>query len=63
MALTKAKVQQQIANLVRQPDFVHYLDQGGEHRPSILVDVDKGKVTENEFHCGELARLAGCHKF
>lgn len=38
---------------------MHYLDQGGEHRPSILVDVEKGKVTENEFHCGELARMAG----
>lgn len=37
---------------------MHYLDQGGEHRPSILVDVEKGKVTENEFHCGELARMA-----
>ncbi|MBK9668812.1 MAG: 2-dehydropantoate 2-reductase [Thermomonas sp.] len=47
------------------PDFLgfamHYLDQGGEHRPSILVDVEKGKVTENEFHCGELARLARKH--
>ncbi len=38
-----------------------YLDQGGEHRPSILVDVEKGKTTENEFHCGELARLARRH--
>ncbi len=48
-----------------RPDFLayamHYLDQGGEHRPSILVDVEKGKVTENEFHCGELARLAHRH--
>jgi len=41
---------------------MHYLDQGGEHRPSILVDVDKGKVTENEFHAAELARLARQHK-
>ena len=40
---------------------MHYLDQGGEHRPSILVDVDRSKVTENEFHCGELARLARKH--
>jgi 2-dehydropantoate 2-reductase len=40
---------------------MHYLDQGGEHRPSILVDVERGKVTENEFHCGELARMAGRH--
>lgn len=40
---------------------MHYLDQGGEHRPSILVDVEKGKVTENDFHCGELARLARRH--
>lgn len=38
-----------------------YLDRGGEHRPSILVDVEKGKVTENEFLCGELARLARRH--
>lgn len=47
------------------PDFLayamDYLDQGGEHRPSILVDVEKGKFTENEFHCGELARLARRH--
>lgn len=42
-------------------EAMHYLDQGGEHRPSILVDVEKGKVTENEFHCGELARLAHRH--
>jgi len=41
---------------------MHYLDQGGEHRPSILVDVDKGKVTENEFHAAELARLARRHQ-
>jgi 2-dehydropantoate 2-reductase len=40
---------------------MRYLDQGGEHRPSILVDVEKGKLTENEFHCGELARLARKH--
>jgi len=40
---------------------MEYLDQGGEHRPSILVDVDKGKVTENEFHAAELARLANRH--
>jgi 2-dehydropantoate 2-reductase len=48
-----------------RPDYLayamHYLDQGGEHRPSILVDVEKGKLTENEFHCGELARLAHRH--
>ncbi|MDE2306762.1 MAG: 2-dehydropantoate 2-reductase [Xanthomonadaceae bacterium] len=48
-----------------RPDFLayamHYLDQGGEHRPSILVDVEKAKVTENEFHCAELARLARRH--
>ncbi len=48
-----------------RPDFLayamHYLDQGGEHRPSILVDVEKGNVTENEVHCGELARLAHRH--
>lgn len=48
-----------------RPDFLayamHYLDQGGEHRPSILVDVERAKVTENEFHCAELARLARRH--
>lgn len=47
------------------PDFfayaMDYLDQGGEHRPSILVDVEQGKFTENEFHCGELARMARRH--
>ena len=46
-------------------DFIElamaYQDRGGEHRPSILVDVEKGKVTENEFLCGELARLARRH--
>jgi 2-dehydropantoate 2-reductase len=51
--------------IVLPDDFLayalHYLDQGGEHRPSILVDVEQGKVTENEFHCGELARLARRH--
>lgn len=51
--------------IVLRPDYLdyamHYLDQGGEHRPSILVDVEKGKFTENEFHCAELARLARRH--
>ena len=48
-----------------RPDYLDYamkyLDQGGEHRPSILVDVEKAKVTENEFHCAELARMARRH--
>ena len=48
------------------PDYfdyaMRYLDQGGEHRPSILVDVERGKTTENEFHCAELARLALRHR-
>jgi len=43
------------------PEAMRYLDQGGNHKPSILVDVEKGRPTENETHCGELARLAKLH--
>jgi 2-dehydropantoate 2-reductase len=35
-----------------------YLDSGGEHKPSILVDIEKGRKTENEYHCGKLVEYA-----
>jgi 2-dehydropantoate 2-reductase len=35
-----------------------YLDSGGEHKPSILMDIEKGRKTENEYHCGKLVEYA-----
>lgn len=35
-----------------------YLDTGGEHKPSILVDIEKGRKTENDYHCGKLLEYA-----
>jgi 2-dehydropantoate 2-reductase len=35
-----------------------YLDSGGEHKPSILIDIEKGRKTENEYHCGKLVEYA-----
>lgn len=41
-----------------QNDFVDqamiYLNNGGDHKPSILVDVEKKRKTENEYLCGKL---------
>jgi len=35
-----------------------YLSRGGHHKPSILVDIEEGRRTENEYHCGALLRYA-----
>jgi 2-dehydropantoate 2-reductase len=35
-----------------------YLMKGGDHRPSMLVDVERGRRTENEDHCGRLHHCA-----
>lgn len=35
-----------------------YLDSGGEHKPSILIDIEKGRKTENDYHCGKLVEYA-----
>ena len=33
-----------------------YLSHGGNHKPSILVDIEHCRPTENEYHCGKLYR-------
>ncbi|MBL4613115.1 MAG: 2-dehydropantoate 2-reductase [Emcibacter sp.] len=43
-------------------DALSYLDNGGNHKPSILVDIENHKVTENEYMCGKLARYAEQYK-
>lgn len=35
-----------------------YLEKGGDHKPSMLMDIERGHVTENEFHCGQIFRYA-----
>ncbi len=37
---------------------VSYLSKGGDHKPSMLVDIEKARVSENEYHCGQLFRYA-----
>jgi len=39
-------------------EAMEYLSQGGDHKPSILMDIEDGKRTENEYHCGNLLRIA-----
>lgn len=39
-------------------DALQYLEKGGNHKPSILVDIENSKVTENEYMCGKLAQYA-----
>jgi 2-dehydropantoate 2-reductase len=39
-------------------EAMDYLASGGSHKPSMLVDVEEGKRTENEYHCGNLMRYA-----
>ncbi|PCI50929.1 MAG: hypothetical protein COB49_03175 [Alphaproteobacteria bacterium] len=39
-------------------DALSYLEKGGNHKPSILIDIENSKVTENEYMCGRLARYA-----
>ena len=35
-----------------------YLEKGGNHKPSILIDLENNRLTENEYLCGRLARYA-----
>ena len=35
-----------------------YLSKGGSHKPSLLMDIEEGKRTENEYHCGNMLRYA-----
>lgn len=39
-------------------EAMEYLSRGGSHKPSILMDIEEGKRTENEYHCGNLLRNA-----
>lgn len=39
-------------------DALGYLEKGGNHKPSILVDIENNKVTENEYMCGRLTHYA-----
>jgi len=39
-------------------EAITYLEGGGEHKPSILIDIEKGRRTENEYHCGKLVEYA-----
>ena len=40
---------------------MNYFAMGGTHKPSMLVDVENGKRTENEDHCGRLHYYARKH--
>jgi len=35
-----------------------YLSKGGNHKPSILLDIERCRPTENEYHCGKMFRWA-----
>ncbi len=37
---------------------IAYLKQGGDHKPSMLVDIEANRNTENEFHAGAVFRYA-----
>lgn len=39
-------------------EAMKYLEKGGNHKPSILIDIENNKVTENEYLCGQLTRYA-----
>jgi len=47
-------------NMKIEDDFhqqaLAYLSRGGNHKPSILVDIEHCRPTENEYHCGKLFR-------
>ncbi|MCF6195974.1 MAG: 2-dehydropantoate 2-reductase [Emcibacter sp.] len=52
----------QAMNIPITDDFLDqalsYLEKGGNHKPSILIDIENSKVTENEYMCGKLTRYA-----
>lgn len=41
-----------------QEEALAYLRQGGDHKPSMLVDIEANRNTENEFHAGAIFRYA-----
>lgn len=44
-----------------QEPALAYLRQGGDHKPSMLVDIEAQRNTENEFHAGAIFRYAQQH--
>jgi len=52
----------QAMNIPIEDDFLEqalsYLEKGGNHKPSILIDIENNKVTENEYMCGKLTHYA-----
>lgn len=52
----------QAMNIPINDDFLDhalsYLEKGGNHKPSILIDIENNKTTENEYLCGKLTRYA-----
>lgn len=59
----------QVAEALRFPTLDHryqdealaYLRKGGDHKPSMLVDIEGQRNTENEFHAGAVFRYAQQH--
>lgn len=39
-------------------EAMNYLSHGGGHKPSILVDIENHRETENEYHCGKIFHYA-----
>jgi 2-dehydropantoate 2-reductase len=39
-----------------QEQAMAYLSKGGNHKPSILLDIERCRPTENEYHCGKMFR-------
>jgi 2-dehydropantoate 2-reductase len=39
-------------------EAVAYLAKGGNHKPSMLMDIERKQKTENEYHCGRIHALA-----
>jgi len=42
-------------------EAVAYLSKGGNHKPSMLMDIENKRKTENEYHCGRIYNLAKEH--
>jgi len=42
--------------------FTAYLEKGGAHKPSMLVDVENKKPTEVDFMSGAIARYGKMHE-
>ncbi|MEK6706885.1 MAG: 2-dehydropantoate 2-reductase [Bdellovibrionota bacterium] len=39
-------------------EAMSYLSSGGDHKPSMLVDIENRRRTENDYHCGKLVQYA-----